>query len=422
MAKFLPVVGEVITAVESAGKLVAAGVTAPFDPKAGKKLVDSAGQAWVDYKDQNLLACTCRGDGKGIVQGVDAFSQSCPGVAHVRGVVHLARGENQEAYDCIANGTKAIGVCAAAVVATTATGGMGTAAALACVGGSAAATQVALDGVDTGIRSGYNGEFRAAGTIQGVQRAVKTGDAVHIAEAVIAPAQTAAVAAGGAAVARAVASANMASEQNLSGTGQSLTKPPAQANPALTPENLAAVSQQAPRPSPLVPPEGSVGGSGVSVPNSMAGWPNSAASTTSLESQVSLVSEAYSAPMQAQLISENPVKMLNSRGQPSDAARHAFDRHIHQMNAPEALDLVGNWNLARGMRFVNWLQEQIASEGSVMYDVLYRGEPMRAIFNPRNNVAVFVRVNTNGAMDLVAAFPLSPAQQRYLLAQNPRVN
>ena len=132
---------------------------------------------------------------------------------------------------------------------------MGTAAALACVGGSAAGTQVALDGVDTGIRSGVNGEFRAAGTIQGVQRAVKTGDAVHIAEAVIAPAQTAAIAAGGAAVARAVASANMASEQNLSGTGQSLTKPPAQATPALTPENLAAVSQQAPRPSPLVPPE-----------------------------------------------------------------------------------------------------------------------------------------------------------------------
>ena len=55
------------------------------------------------------------------MHGVDAFSQSCPGVAHVRGVVHLARGENQQAYDCIANGTKAIGVCAATVVATTAT-------------------------------------------------------------------------------------------------------------------------------------------------------------------------------------------------------------------------------------------------------------------------------------------------------------
>ena len=160
------------------------------------------------------------------------------------------------------------------------------------------------------------------------------------------------------------------------------------------------------------------------MPNSLAGWPWLAQLGCQQYKfgEPGVSGEAYSAAMQAELIRENPVKMLSNRGQPSDAARHAFDRHIHQMNAPKALDLVGNWNLARGMRFVKWLQEQIASEGSVMYDVLYRGEPMRAIFNPLNNVAVFVRVSKNGAMDLVAAFPLSPAQQRYLLAQNPRVN
>ena len=96
------------------------------------------------------------------------------------------------------------------------------------------------------------------------------------------------------------------------------------------------------------------------MPNSLAGWPWLAQLGCQQYKfgEPGVSGEAYSAAMQAELIRENPVKMLSNRGQPSDAARHAFDRHIHQMNAPKALDLVGNWNLARGMRFVKWLQEQ----------------------------------------------------------------
>lgn len=71
MAKFLPVIGEVVTCLESNQ---AAGITAPFSPETGKKLLDSAGDAWVKYKDENAIACAVRGDGPGFVRGLDGFS------------------------------------------------------------------------------------------------------------------------------------------------------------------------------------------------------------------------------------------------------------------------------------------------------------------------------------------------------------
>ena len=42
-----------------------------FQPK---KLLDSAGDAWVKYKDENAIACAVRGDGPGFVRGLDGFS------------------------------------------------------------------------------------------------------------------------------------------------------------------------------------------------------------------------------------------------------------------------------------------------------------------------------------------------------------
>jgi len=138
MAKFLPIVGEVTTIFESGAKLVAAGVTAPFNRRAGKKLLDSAGDAWVNYSKENVLACSVRRDGAGIKRAADTFSKSCPGVAHVRGGYHLAKGDKKQAYDCMANGTKALVVIAVTVGATVATGGLGAAAACATVGTCAA--------------------------------------------------------------------------------------------------------------------------------------------------------------------------------------------------------------------------------------------------------------------------------------------
>ncbi|CAD7957258.1 unnamed protein product [Amoebophrya sp. A120] len=57
MAKFLPVIGEAVTAIESAAKLVASGVVLPFDEEAAEKLLEGSGQAWVEYSEQNVIAC-----------------------------------------------------------------------------------------------------------------------------------------------------------------------------------------------------------------------------------------------------------------------------------------------------------------------------------------------------------------------------
>lgn len=239
MAKFLPLVGELVTAFESGAKLVAAGATAPFNPEAAKQLLKSSGDAWVNYSQESVLACAVRHDGGGIVKGLDGFSKGCPLVAHVRGVYHLAKGEKEEGKDCLANGTKAIGVIGATVAVTVATAGLGTAAACAAVGTAAAASQVGLDAVESGVRR------KAVGTVAGAKLAYETGDAVHIADAIIAPVQTAAMAAGGAAIGRGLAARAAAAEQNLSGTGHNLTPPKAQPNSQLTP---AALDRLPPRP------------------------------------------------------------------------------------------------------------------------------------------------------------------------------
>lgn len=243
MAKFLPVVGEAATIFESGVKLVAAGAVAPFNPEAGQQLLDSAGEAWVNYSQESVVMCTIRGDGAGMVRGADAFSKGFPVIAHIRGAVHLARGEPTEACDCIVNGTKAIGIIGAAAAVTLATGGLGTVAACATVGVSAAGSQVALDAVDSVSRGS------TVGTIAGAKLAYDTGNAVHIADAIIAPAQTATMAAYGAAIGRGYAAkalaAELAAEQNLVGSGQRLVAPQGRPNPALTP---AALEQLPPLP------------------------------------------------------------------------------------------------------------------------------------------------------------------------------
>jgi hypothetical protein len=235
MAKFLPVIGEITTLFESGAKLVAAGATAPFNPEAGKKLLASSGDAWKSYSQENLVACAVRGDGAGIKRSADGFSKSCPVVAHARSGYHLVKGETKEAYECAANGTKALGVIGVTAGVTVATGGLGVVGACTLVGASAATSQVAFDAVDSGIRR------EAVGTVAGVKLACETGDAVHIADAIIAPAQTGVMAAGGAAIGRGLAARAAAAEQNLAGTGQNMAAPQARPNPTINAANLEAL-------------------------------------------------------------------------------------------------------------------------------------------------------------------------------------
>ncbi len=55
-SKFLPVVGEVVTDVESVTKLVGAGIAALVgNTKDAEKLVKTAGDPWVAYSEKNVI-------------------------------------------------------------------------------------------------------------------------------------------------------------------------------------------------------------------------------------------------------------------------------------------------------------------------------------------------------------------------------
>lgn len=433
MAKFLPVVGELATGMESFGKLVAAGVTAPFNPKAGKKLLKSSGDAWKNYTNENAIACAVRGDKENLKKSADTFSQACPGVAHVRGAVHLVRGEGEEGYTCLANGTKGLGVAAATVAVTIATGGLGAVPACAIVGGAAAGSQVALDGVDTGIRSAAKRKFEPAGTWAGAKLAVETKDAVHIVDAVMAPVQTAALAAGGAAIARGVSScqatAAAAAEQELAGTGQSLQSAQARPNAALTRANLDALP---PRPAghpsalPAQPPGPSAGhsvapshgatsaSSGVSTATGSSSVVTSTSSQATYITCISEVSEAYSAATQAQILKDASIEFSNR------SLQHAWDRHNQQL--PLGPGAPQNWSNATAQWFRTWLRNQL--DGAKMHDLTYRGVGNHRIFyNPGTGVGIVFKVVQRGAgMDFVAAFPLSPQQAAHVLSHGGRLN
>jgi hypothetical protein len=78
MAKFLPVIGELFTAVESGVKLVGAAAVLRFSTEKASELLEGAGRAWVDYSEQNLIAApinmgvrTAVGDEKGTEKNLD---------------------------------------------------------------------------------------------------------------------------------------------------------------------------------------------------------------------------------------------------------------------------------------------------------------------------------------------------------------
>ncbi|CAK4615305.1 hypothetical protein LEN26_001659 [Aphanomyces euteiches] len=193
-AQAIPIVGEVVTCAEALGKTVAAGACAiAGDSKGADKLIKSAGQSFENYADLNPIGANTRvaiaaasNDDREVQRlckrQEDAWIgivDSTPVVGHVKGVVHLALGDNERAEACLIGATRSAVVVAASV----ATAGAG---AVAC-GTATMLAGTGTDAVTTGINSASKGEFVPVGMIAACDRAAKTGDVIDVFECVAIP-------------------------------------------------------------------------------------------------------------------------------------------------------------------------------------------------------------------------------------------
>lgn len=166
MAKFLPVVGEAYTAIESGIMIIGAGLAKMVgEDKAAQELVDKAGEAWEEYTKTNLLAApvnmfvqTVNGDTKQLNQIQDSFCNAAqdlmdgiPVVGHVKGVVHYAMGDNEKGHRSMESATRTTAVVGVGI----ATGGLG--AGLAVGAAAGIGTGFAYDGTATAIDYAVNG-------------------------------------------------------------------------------------------------------------------------------------------------------------------------------------------------------------------------------------------------------------------------
>ncbi|KAI1450669.1 hypothetical protein F5Y02DRAFT_365506 [Annulohypoxylon stygium] len=183
----VPVVGEVVTAVDAGGKSIAAGVCAiAGQDKAAQELLDGAKRSWDNYTDVNCIVSNARVLGA-VIQGDDKerdrllnaqkeawtdVAEGTPVVGHAIGVYHYATGDSAAGDRTMISATRSTAV----IAATVATGGAG---AIACAG-AAAATGLACDGVATGLNSLGQHKFAPTGTIAATAHAIVTGSADDI--------------------------------------------------------------------------------------------------------------------------------------------------------------------------------------------------------------------------------------------------
>ena len=189
MAKFLPVIGELITTVESGAKLVGAAAVLPFSTEKAGELLDGAGKAWVDYSEQNLIAAPINmgvraaiGDEEGsekvkkeLEQSFQGFVDGTPVVGHVKGAVHYASGDKEHGDKCMKQASRTAATIAVAVGTGILTGGAGTVATVAATTAASTAAGVGMDIVTTGVDSVVHDEYRPAGVVEGVTKAYETG-------------------------------------------------------------------------------------------------------------------------------------------------------------------------------------------------------------------------------------------------------
>ena len=167
MAKFIPIFGEIYTAIESSVLITSAGLAKIFgDDQAAKELADSAGKAWEEYTNTNLLATPI----KGIVLDVQgkheesnrlkesykntasSFADAIPVVGHVKGVVHYAMGDTDAGNKSMEASTRTAAVLGAGI----ATGGLGGGLVLGATAGIT--TGAVYDTTATLIDKGVNGD------------------------------------------------------------------------------------------------------------------------------------------------------------------------------------------------------------------------------------------------------------------------
>ncbi|XP_031419164.1 uncharacterized protein LOC116219644 [Clupea harengus] len=183
-AQSIPVVGEIVTAVDSSVKIVVAGGCAlageildDQDAKdAAKKFVKDAGNSWVEYSERSLIVAPVRaavhsaaGDeaeakrvlkkmGKSTEQVID----STPVVGHVKGVVHYAMGDKEHGHDCMKGASRTLVVVGAGAL----TGGVGGGFVLGGLAGASGG--VAYDGTISAIES------KPYGIVESIDQAIES--------------------------------------------------------------------------------------------------------------------------------------------------------------------------------------------------------------------------------------------------------
>ncbi|XP_045124445.1 putative mediator of RNA polymerase II transcription subunit 17 [Portunus trituberculatus] len=175
MAKFLPVIGEAYTVIESGILIGSAGVAKLFgDDKAASELADSAGRSWKEYSETNGLAAPINvmirdrmGDCERAHEIANSYlnaASSCvdgiPVVGHAKGIVHYAMGDKEKGHKSMEASTRNVAVLGAGI----ATGGLGAGLALGATAGIGAG--VAYDATATIVDGAVNGkDSKLHGTI-----------------------------------------------------------------------------------------------------------------------------------------------------------------------------------------------------------------------------------------------------------------
>ena len=178
MAKFLPIIGEIYTTVESAVLVTSAGLAKVIgDDKAADELLESSGKAWKEYSETNCIATPINGliqESKGNYQESERLKKSylnaassvvdgVPVVGHVKGIVHYAMGDKEKGNRSMEASTRTAAVLGAGVL----TGGLGgglVAGATAGVGSGVAydATVTVIDKVENGDDAKLHGTMALA--------------------------------------------------------------------------------------------------------------------------------------------------------------------------------------------------------------------------------------------------------------------
>lgn len=186
----VPVVGEVVTAVDSGVKLFSAGywatvgeLTGDDDAKeAGKKCLEDAGNTWVEYSERSLIAAPIRaavhgidGDGeeakrvlKKMGKSTEQVIDSTPVVGHAKGVCHYIAGDTEHGNDCMKGATRSLAVVGVGAV----TGGIG--GGFVAGGLAGVTTGVAYDGVVTVAESAAKKEHCPYGIMSSIDRAIES--------------------------------------------------------------------------------------------------------------------------------------------------------------------------------------------------------------------------------------------------------